>query len=217
MFLSFYLKRNFLFAFPFPPPQQQQDKLERMGNNKSSQKPEECSYKKPVSRIRTVVPPELGGFKKMRDPRFDTLSGFLDQNKLKQSYSFLKDYRSQEKEALLSGLQEESCSLKRQAIKSQLDRIKSQEQAEQRTEQLQRSKSERRKLEQELVAQGKKPFFLKRSEQKKEALIDKYYELKQKNPSFDVDKFTEKRHRKQASKQKTSLPYKNRSKYQHKE
>ena len=161
-----------------------------------SERPEEVSFKKPVSRFRSVISTTESIKKKPRDPRFDTLSGHLDQNKIKQRYSFLNEYRTKEKEILVQSLllHEETPTTKKQDIKLLLDRITSQEASEKRTEQLHKAKSERRKLEQELVAQGKKPFFLKRSDQKKEVLIDKFYELKQKNPTLDINRLTEKRH-----------------------
>ena len=57
--------------------------------------------------------------------------------------------------------------------------------------------------EKELVKQGKKPFFLKKSEQKKLLLMDKYAGMSK----SQVDKAIEKKRKKVAGKEKKQLPY----------
>ena len=42
-------------------------------------------------------------------------------------------------------------------------------------------------------------------------LVDQFYKMKEKNPSLDVDKLTQKRHKKQASQQKSTLPFRTRN------
>ncbi len=62
--------------------------------------------------------------------------------------------------------------------------------------------AEHRTREKGLVRQGKKPFYLKRSEQKKQLLVDRFAEMK---PS-QVDKAVEKRRRKAAIKELGEIP-----------
>ncbi len=61
---------------------------------------------------------------------------------------------------------------------------------------------EHRKQEKELVKQGKKPFYLKKSEQKKRVLIDKFASMKK----GQVDRAIERRRKKVAGKEKKELP-----------
>jgi len=58
--------------------------------------------------------------------------------------------------------------------------------------------------EREAVKKGKKPFYLKKSEQKKEELVEKYQELK---TSGKLDKFLEKRRKKNSAKDHRYVPY----------
>ncbi len=70
-------------------------------------------------------------------------------------------------------------------------------------------KREWKKQEMEQVKQGKKPFYLKESEFKKLELVSKFNQLKDKNIS--MDKFLEKRRKKNAAKDHRGMPYKRRS------
>ena len=63
-------------------------------------RPREVSSKRPVPRLRQAVPT-----KKVvaRDPRFDTLSGHLNEDLFEKSYSWLDDKRKQEIEVVRKG------------------------------------------------------------------------------------------------------------------
>ena len=60
-----------------------------------------------------------------------------------------------------------------------------------------------KKEEKELVKQGKKPFYLKKAEQKKRVLLDQYGDLKGKQ----LDHVIERRRKKVEGKEKKNLPY----------
>jgi len=60
-----------------------------------------------------------------------------------------------------------------------------------------------KKEEKELVKQGKKPFYLKKAEQKKQLIMDQYSSLKGKQ----LDHVIERRRKKVEGKEKKNLPY----------
>lgn len=173
-----------------------------------SDRPCETSYKSPISRFRTVIPPKE---KKSRDPRFDTLSGFFDETHFKHSYSFITDYTHSERQQIEAALAQTTDPEQKALLTAQLNQYKSKEDAQRKYQEKQALKNKRRALEKQLVAQGKKPFFLKKKDQQKELLIERYEQLVKKNPALDVNKFMEKRLKKQSSKQKAKLPFSIRS------
>ncbi|CAG8516257.1 2700_t:CDS:2 [Paraglomus occultum] len=67
-------------------------------------------------------------------------------------------------------------------------------------------KREHKKAELQRVAQGKKPFYLKRSEEKKLELVETYNKLKN-NPK-KLEKVIEKRRKKNAAKEHKRIPFK---------
>lgn len=69
----------------------------RENSRSSKHRPAEMSSKKAVSRRREVVPTTKRNF---RDPRFEPLSGLVDQSRIRQNYSFLDDYQADERRSL---------------------------------------------------------------------------------------------------------------------
>lgn len=67
---------------------------------------------------------------------------------------------------------------------------------------------ERRRVEAELVAQGKKPYFLKKNDVRQLELVDRLKQAKERssNGQVNVDKLTEKHRKHKASKQRKALP-----------
>ncbi|CAO3635168.1 unnamed protein product [Cunninghamella echinulata] len=171
----------------------------------SKHRPMEISSKKKVSRFREVV--ETASTKKRRDPRFDKLSGKLNQDLFEKSYGFIKDYKQSEKEQLQQRLAKTKNIEERDILKQELITIKSREtqlKNDQRKRELAR---ERKKMESELVQQGKTPYFLKRSEKRKLELMDKFNQLGEKN----MDRVLEKKRKRNANKDHRRLPFKRRS------
>lgn len=165
----------------------------------SKHAPAELSSKKAVSRKREAVPmPKIIH----RDPRFEPLSGAVDEGKTKKNYSFLDTYRDFEKSELKSAIRkikdiEAKGKLKR-ALLSMESRKKAQEMKEQQQEVLKRH----RKDEKEKIEQGKRPFYLKKADQKKMALVERFEGMKGKQ----VNKVIERRRKKKAAKERKGMP-----------
>ena len=66
---------------------------------------------------------------------------------------------------------------------------------------------EHRRKEKEAVKQGKRPFFLKKSEQKKRALVDKFESMKGK----EREKAMKKKRKKESEKERRNMPGERRS------
>jgi ribosomal RNA-processing protein 36 len=88
-------------------------------------------------------------------------------------------------------------------LEKYLQREISQQKASEKKEKLSMLKRQQRKLEASLVADGKRPFYLKRSDEKKLELVAQYQNLKNKKSISDI---VEKRIKRVASKQHKKLP-----------
>ncbi|KAI9315536.1 hypothetical protein BX666DRAFT_1956555 [Dichotomocladium elegans] len=170
----------------------------------SKHSPMEVSSKKAVSRFREVVSKSTP---EVRDPRFDKLSGKFNQDLFEKSYAFLNDYKKTEKEMLRERLKKEKNPEKREQLQNLLSKLISREANIEQAKRKQELIRERKKAEAELVRQGKKPYFLKRSDERKLVLMDKYEKLGEKN----MDKILAKRRKKNAAKDHRRLPFKRRS------
>lgn len=165
----------------------------------SKHAPAELSSKKAVSRRREVVQARRIDH---RDPRFEPFTGPIDEAKLKKNYSFLETYRDSEiaelRAAVLNSKDVDSLEILKKALQSMESRkkteaVKDQEQAVLRAF---------RAKEKELVMQGKRPFYLKRGEQKRLALVERFEGLKDKQ----VDKVVERRRKKKTTRERRGMP-----------
>ncbi|CAM0134841.1 rRNA biogenesis protein rrp36 [Umbelopsis sp. WA50703] len=175
------------------------DAMKREAKNK----PMEMSSKRAVGRRREVV--ELPAAKR-RDPRFDQMSGKLNQDLFEKSYDFLDKYKQDEEQMLKAQMLKEKDPEEKERLQKVLLRMVSQRNATKDAKRKQALQRERKRTEQELVKQGKKPFYLKKSDQKKLELIDKFKQLGDKN----VDKILEKRRKRNATKDHKKVPFKRR-------
>ncbi|KAJ8657918.1 hypothetical protein O0I10_006446 [Lichtheimia ornata] len=166
--------------------------------------PMEVSSKRAVGRFREVV--ELNK-PKVRDPRFEKLSGHFNQDLFEKSYAFLDDYKKSEQDLLRQQIKKAKNPERREELQQLLLKMTTREASAQEAKRKQQLKRERKKAEAELVKQGKTPYFLKRSEQRKLELMDKYEKLGEKN----MDKILAKRRKKNAAKDHRRLPFKRRS------
>lgn len=165
----------------------------------SKHAPTELSSKKAVSRKRSVVPtPTI----EHRDPRFEALSGPLDTNKLSNNYAFLNDYRASEIAALKAEIRKTIDPVVKADLKKQLLSMESREKARAAKEAEQGILREHRKREKEAVGKGKKPFYLKKGEQKKLALVKRFEGMGEKK----AERVIERRRKKKAGKEKRSMP-----------
>lgn len=184
----------------------------RSFRRETKNRPQEASSKRPVSRFREViqVPKQRG-----TDPRFDVLGGGAgagasasapskELESQRKRYAFLYDeVIPAERAALKQRLKKERREPKRRELQAEITRL----------EQRLRDERERRKRsalekgwkaeQKAAVDAGAKPFYLKKSEKRKRELVAKYEELK---ASGGLDKFMEKRRRKNASKDHRYLP-----------
>ncbi|KAH6606364.1 pre-rrna processing [Trichoderma cornu-damae] len=164
----------------------------------SKHAPQEMTSKKPVSRRREILADPR---RKARDPRFDALAGKLDEAKIAKNYSFLDEYRESEMAELRMQIKKTKDVAAKEGLKRQLLSMESQKKARKKKEEEAKLLQEHRKKEKELVAQGKQPFYLRKSEQKKQLLMNRYASMSK----SQVDKAIERKRKKVASKEKKEL------------
>ncbi|WBW73451.1 rRNA processing protein Rrp36 [Schizosaccharomyces osmophilus] len=162
--------------------------------------PMEVSSKKPVTRFREVVNVPK---KFTRDPRFDSLSGSLNKEKVKNNYSFVFDYRKKEIELLREELKKCKDPERAETIKTTLKSLLSKMERHIEEERTGRVLREQRANEREQVKEGKKPFYMKKSDQKKLVQLDKYKSME---GTKKLDRYLENKMRRRAQKEKKRLP-----------
>ena len=169
-------------------------------NRSSKHAPTEMSSKKAVSRKREVVPVPKRDY---RDPRFEPTTGIVDQSKVRKAYSFLDDYREDEMKELKDAVKMAKDEESKEKLKKALMSMESRKKAQIRKDKEQEILEKHRKEEKEAVRQGKKPFYLKKAEQKKRLLLDQYGDLKGKQ----LDRVIERRRKKVERKEKKRMPF----------
>ncbi|KAK9905044.1 hypothetical protein WJX75_008538 [Coccomyxa subellipsoidea] len=182
---------------------QRQKEKERSRSFKRDNKnrPMEMSSKRPVPRLREVV---QAAKKERRDPRFDSLSGALQQDRFRKQYAFLYDEQlPAEKEELKSTLQKTKGADKKLELQAQLTRVQQQIQEERSKRRKEAWEAEHKRKEREAVKGGKGVFFQKRSEKKRQELIRRYEELK---ATGRLEKVMAKRQKKNAAKDHRYVP-----------
>jgi len=138
-----------------------------------------------------------------RDPRFEPLSGPLDETKIQKAYSFLDDYREHEMKELKSAIKKTKDETEKEKLKRALLSMESRKKAQERKKKEAEILDRHRKEEKELVKQGKKPFYLKKTEQRKRLLVDRFSELKGKQ----LDRVLERRRKKVEGKERKKMPW----------
>ncbi|XP_065100748.1 ribosomal RNA processing protein 36 homolog [Paramisgurnus dabryanus] len=164
-------------------------------------KPQEISSKKRAPFLRKVVPVKKNI---ARDPRFDDLSGEYKPEVFNQTYKFINDLREKETQMVRKKLKKTKSDEKKQELKALLKRMENQQRARQRQEQDREKELQFKRKQRELVGQGHKPFYLKKSDKKKLELADKYSELKK---SGKLENFLSKKRKRNATKDRRKLPY----------
>jgi ribosomal RNA-processing protein 36 len=158
------------------------------------------SSKRMVSRKRKVVDVKKPVF---RDPRFESVSGPRPEDHVVGSrYAFLNNYRASEISDLRSTIKKTKNEDEKERLKKTLLSMESQQKARENKERLQDVVRTHKKKEKELVKEGKQPFFLKKSEQKKIALVDRFQNMKSKQR----DKVIERRRKKVTAKERKNMP-----------
>lgn len=166
----------------------------------SKHSPAEISSKKAVSRKREVIPAIK---RECRDPRFEPLSGPLDEKKLQKAYSFLDDYREDEMKELRSAIKKTKDEAEKEKLKRALLSMESRKNAQERRRKEAEILDRHLKEEKQLVKRGKKPFYLKKAEQRKRLLVERFSELKGRR----LDRVLERRRKKIEGKEKKKMPW----------
>lgn len=162
----------------------------------------EMSSKKPVCRLREIIQVPK---KAVRDPRFESLSGQVDVERFKKRYNFLyEDNLPVEKEELKKQMRKSNDPEEISELKSRISWIDKQLKSGGMKNTEREILAEHKKKEREAVKQGKKPYYLKKSEIRKRELTEKYKKLK---ASGKLEAYIEKKRRKNASKDHRFLPY----------
>ncbi|TLS25049.1 hypothetical protein PpBr36_07415 [Pyricularia pennisetigena] len=172
---------------------------------KTKSAPEEMSSKRPVSRYREVVKPPPNARPKPRDVRFEQELTGEDYRRFRRNYAFLDEYRDDEMAKLREIITRKKgvTPADREDAKLKLRKMEDEKRSQERKDREDELMREHKKKEKELVKQGKKPFFLKKSEQKKLLLMDKFAGMSK----SQVDKAIEKKRKKVAGKEKKQLPF----------
>lgn len=137
----------------------------------SKHAPTEVTSKKPVSRKRDIISDTRP---KARDPRFDPLSGPLDEGRFKKAYAFLDSYRDDEIKELRETVKKTRDPAAKEDLKKQLKSMEGKRVTEKKRAEEEKVLEEHKKKEKELVRQGKNPFYLKKAEQKKRLLEERF-------------------------------------------
>ncbi|XP_071506392.1 ribosomal RNA processing protein 36 homolog [Diadema antillarum] len=163
-------------------------------------RPQEVSSKIQVSRFREVVPVQ----KPMsRDPRFDDLSGKFREKLFDKNYKFIEDIREREKQELEKAVKKTKDSQKQHKIQKLLTKMEQEEKAKNKKQKVRDIEKKLVKKEKDLVKEGKKPFFLKKSDKRKLELAEKFRALKS---SGKMERYLAKRRKKNAQKARRKLP-----------
>ncbi|KAK6833923.1 hypothetical protein PG989_003211 [Apiospora arundinis] len=177
----------------------------------SKHAPMEVTAKRAVTRKREVVSvPKVVA----RDPRFGPLgttsssssrrhpNPAMEEEATRRNYAFLDKYRDDE----MAELKKEVKKTRDPAAKEKLQRavmsMQSRKQMLERRDAERAVVAEHRRQEKELVKQGKQPFYLKKSEQKKRVIMDRFAGMKK----GQVDKAIERKRKKLASKERREMP-----------
>ncbi|KAK6947721.1 rRNA biogenesis protein RRP36, partial [Dillenia turbinata] len=165
-------------------------------------RPMEVSCKKPVSRFREVIQVPK---RETRDPRFESLAGKLDVDGFHKRYDFLfKDNLPAERAELQKQLKKSKDPEIKDELKNRISWIDKQIKSVPAKLTDAQILAEHKKKEREAAKQGKRPFYLKKSEIRKQILVDKYNSLK---AAGKLESFIEKKRRKNAAKDHRYMPY----------
>ncbi|KAK7409695.1 rRNA biogenesis protein rrp36 [Neonectria punicea] len=185
-------------AEPPPPRKTTRGKYDPTPKRSSKHAPQEQSSKRPVSRLREIIPDPR---RPHRDPRFEPFAGPLDEVKANKAYAFLDEFRDSEMAELRVQIKKTKDPDAKDALKRQLLSMESKRKSRLRREEADNLLIEHRKREKDLVAQGKTPFYLKKSEQKKQILVDRFASMSK----GQVDRAIERKRKKVAGKEKKEM------------
>ncbi|CAG7947295.1 unnamed protein product [Penicillium olsonii] len=176
----------------------------------SKHAPMEMSSKRAVTRRRTAV--ELPNAPKARDPRFDAAvmghSGVGKHAHGGKAYAFLDEYRASELAELKAQLGKTKNYEMKEKLKAQIRTAQDKLRSAANKKREEEVRAEHKSREKQLIKEGKKatPYYLKKSDLKKQVLEKKYGEM----GSRERSKALERRRKKVASKEKKEMPWERR-------
>lgn len=165
----------------------------------SKHAPMSQSSNRQVTRKRQVIDVPK---RQIRDPRFGPLGGPVDDAQISKKYSFINDYQDSEMAELKTAIKKTKSEDDKEVLKRTLLSMESKKKARENKERQQEVIREHRKKEKDAIKQGKNPFYLKKSEQKKQALVNKFDSMKSK----DRERLIERRRKKVSQKEKKNMP-----------
>lgn len=163
-------------------------------------RPSEMSSKRAVGRFRNVMNVTKS---KHRDPRFDSLSGKFNPDLFDKSYAFIEDLKEKEMKQLEVKMKKTKSLELKQEMSAQLKEMKQEKREKERKQKLLKVQQEHHRKEKQAVAEGKNPFYLKRSAQKQLELKARFETL---NESGGLQKYMSKKRKQNASKDHRWLP-----------
>ncbi|KAJ0117628.1 hypothetical protein J7T55_001826 [Diaporthe amygdali] len=195
-----------------PKPREQAPKREKPPSRSSKHAPQEMTSKRPVSRKREIIPVKKVQY---RDPRFDPLvtgqsvKTKADEDHVRKAYAFLDEYREDELRKLKGAIKKAKTPAEKEQLQRAYMSMESRKKARDKRDKERALVEEHRRREKELVKEGikSKPFYLKKSEQKKQLLTDQFSALSEKQR----EKAIEKKRKKIAGKEKKAMPMERRT------
>lgn len=192
--------------------------LKKLEKRSSKHAPMEVTSKRQVTRRRDFLTVTAENKRAQpRDPRFmplgpgaaaassfaGTTGAGVDEIKMRKAYAFLDDYRDDEMAQLRMAIKKSKNASEKEQLQRALLSMESRKKAQDRKDKERAVLEEHRMKEKELVKQGKTPFYLKKSEQKKRVMVAQFEGMKK----GQVDKAIERRRKKVAGKEKKLMPW----------
>jgi ribosomal RNA-processing protein 36 len=195
---------------------------QRSLKRESRDRPREMSSKRPVSRYREVIQVSREAIEG-RDPRFPTAAdalgggkgkgkaggggaggGDADEAAARKRFAFLYDEAMpRERAELKARLKREKSAARADELRLRLVQVEQRLRDEAARRRRQQARDELRGKEKQAVAEGKRPYFAKRSEVRAAELVARYEELKK---GGKLEQYMEKRRRRNAAKDHRFIP-----------
>ncbi|XP_077461054.1 ribosomal RNA processing protein 36 homolog [Stigmatopora argus] len=163
-------------------------------------RPSEVSSKKRAPFLRQVVVTKKTT---LRDPRFDELSGEYKADIFDKTYRFIEDIRQREAQVIRKQLKKTKKADEKEKLSSLLKKMAQRERTHRRQEEERAKELQFKREQRERARRGARPFFLKKSEQRRADLAARFTELKK---SGKLDAFLGKKRKRNAGKDRRKLP-----------
>ncbi|OQV14549.1 hypothetical protein BV898_11270 [Hypsibius exemplaris] len=186
---------------PLPPRETAEKNLSLRQRKNAKNAPLEISSKKPPA----LPAPSLAGIKKQRyrDPRFDEKCGSLGTVSFEKNYQFVFELREKELQTVRQQHRRERDPERKAQLKDLLTRLENQERARTQKKKAEEKDSERKVAQTQLVASGKNPYFLKKSDKSILDMVSQFQELKK---TGKLKKYMEKKRKRNAKSDSKGLP-----------